>query len=92
MKTIFDYNPSEKELIELFGFDKRSDSMAYGFSVFLLPNKNYEKENTDDGKLLDIAKLLEFRGQKEEAADIWVQIPDIERQYRSGFDYQVVTV
>jgi hypothetical protein len=91
MKTIFDFSPTDAELLELFGYNKESDSMAYGFSVFSLPNKDYKKENNRDGMLLDLAKLFELRGQQKEAADIWVQIPDIERQYRSGFDYEVIT-
>ncbi|MFC4213043.1 hypothetical protein ACFOWA_17740 [Pedobacter lithocola] len=87
MKTIFDYNPTESELIELFGFDKETDTMAYGFLVFKLPIKNYDKENSEDGKLLDLALLFEKRKLLNEANAIWKQIPDIEKQYRGGFDY-----
>lgn len=89
MKTIFDYNPTDKELKELFGFDRKTDSMAYGFSIFPLPNKDYEKENDDEGRLLDLAKLFEYRGQTNEAAEIWAKIPDVARQYRGSFDYKV---
>lgn len=89
MKTIFDYEPSDKELKELFGFDNEADTMAYGFSIFPLPNKDYDRENDDEGKLLDLAKLFEYRGQKEQAAEIWAKIPDVARQYRGGFDYKI---
>jgi len=87
MKTIFDYNPTDNELVELFGFDKKSDSMAYGFSVFLLPVADYLNENSAEGKLLDVAKLLDLRGLTQEALEIWKQIPDIARQYKCGFDF-----
>lgn len=90
METIFDYNPTDEELVELFGYDKQTESMAYGFSVFLLPIKTYDQENSNDGKLLDLAKLLELRGLQEAAKEIWANIPDIESQYRSGFDYREV--
>lgn len=86
MKTIFDYNPTNPELVELFGYDKKSDSMAYGFSVFLLAVKDYNFENNDEGKLLDLAKLLEHRGLVKEANEVWSKIPDIERQYRAVHD------
>jgi len=89
MKTIFDYNPTQEELIDLFGLDKESDSMAYGFSVFLLPNKTYDQENSEEGKLLDLAKLFEFRGLESEAKEIWAKIPDVERQYRGGIDHTI---
>ncbi|WP_131535498.1 hypothetical protein [Pedobacter nototheniae] len=87
MKTIFDYNPTNPELVELFGYDKKSDSMAYGFSVLLLPVKDYKVENSEEGTLLDLAKLLEHRGLVKEADEIWSKIPDIERQYRAGHDH-----
>ncbi|RZJ83795.1 MAG: hypothetical protein EOO20_22170 [Chryseobacterium sp.] len=88
MKTIFDYNPTNRELVELFGFDEVSNSMAYGFCVLLLPVERYDDVNPDDAKLLDLAKLFEHRGMKKEAAAIWSKIPDIERQYKGGFDYE----
>ena len=87
MKTIFDYNPTDAELIELFGFDKEADTMAYGFSVFKLPNSDYDKENSNEGKLLDLALLFEHRELLDEAKAIWKQIPDIDRQYHGGLDY-----
>ncbi|WP_316851183.1 hypothetical protein [Pedobacter agri] len=90
METIFDYNPTDEELVKLFDYDRQSDSMSYGFSVFSLPNKDYDKENSDEGKLFDIAKLLELRGMKKEASTIWSKIPDVQRQYKGGFDYEQI--
>lgn len=84
--TLFDYTPTNAELVELFGYDEKANAMAYGFSIVALPIKGYNDRTTKEEKLLDIAQLLEFRGKQEEAAAIWKQIPDIERQYRGGFD------
>lgn len=84
--TLFDYTPTNAELVELFGFDEKANAMAYGFSIVALPIKEYDDRTTKEEKLLDIAQLLELRGEQEEAAAIWKQIPDIERQYRGGFD------
>lgn len=84
--TLFDYTPTTAELVELFGYDEKANAMAYGFSIIALPIKEYDDRTTKEEKLLDIAQLLELRGKHEEAAAIWKQIPDIERQYRGGFD------
>lgn len=86
MKTLFDYTPTNAELVELFGFDEKANAMAYGFSIVALPVKEYDARTTAEERLLDVAQLLELRGQRDEAIAIWKQIPDVERQYRSGFD------
>ncbi|PPL04938.1 hypothetical protein [Parapedobacter indicus] len=86
MKTIFDYNPTKKELVELFGLDEASNTAAFGFSVVRAPVSEYQRTVTSGEKLLDLAQLLELRGLDDQAAEIWKQIPDIERQYRGGFD------
>jgi hypothetical protein len=86
MKTIFEYAPTIEELVDLFGYNEKTDAMAYGFSIVALPVKEYDARTTKEEKLLDVAQLLELRGQRDEAIAIWKQIPDVERQYRSGFD------
>ena len=88
METIFKYQPTPEELIELFSFDKETDMMSYGFSIIPLPISDYSK-STDEEKLLDLAKLFELRGESLLSKEIWKQIPDIERQYRGGFDYNI---
>jgi len=79
MKTIFDFRPTNAELIALFGFDK--ERMAYGFCVFKLPLEDYDIENSLEGKLLDLALLFELRRLHEEAGKVWKQIPKLRHQY-----------
>lgn len=87
METIFDHNPTRKELKELFNFDEKSNSMAHGFSIVRLKNEDYEKESTPESRLLDIALLLDYRGLTTEADNVWRRIPDIALQYKMGKDY-----
>lgn len=89
MKTIFDHNPSSDELKSLFNFNEINQTMIYGFSIVPIKKDDYDNIASNDEKLLDLAQLLEHRGQNEEAKKIWAKIPDIERQYRGGFDYEI---
>lgn len=86
METIFDYNPTKEELVELFGYDEANNTMAYGFAIWQLPIDEYANNTSDEEKLLDLAKLHELRNETQKAKSLWAQIPDIERQYRGGFD------
>jgi hypothetical protein len=80
MKTIFDYNPTDTELTELFDYDEAAQTLSPGFTVFRKPVADYNNIN-DDEKLLDVAKLLEYRGETDAAAVIWAKIPDLHRQW-----------
>jgi hypothetical protein len=86
MKTIFDNKPTNQELKELFSFDENSNTMAYGFSIVPLTVEDYVRITSSEEKLLDLAQLFELRGDQIAADKIWKQIPDIESQYRGGFD------
>lgn len=92
MKTIFDFNPTEIELKELFGFNTETDSMSYGFSIIPQPNSEYSTTTSTEEKILDIALLLELRGEQKVANEFWSKIPDVARQYRHGFDNQITFV
>jgi len=89
MKTIFNYDPTDAELVELFGYDAQGMTLTAGTSVFPKPVAEYNNIS-DEEKLLDIAQLLELRGQKAAAAELWGQIPDLHFQWRCGFDYQMI--
>lgn len=92
MKTLFDYNPTDSELKELFGFDKESNSMAYGFSIMNLPIVDYLKNTSGEERILDVALLLEHRGDIDSASKLWAKIPLVEEQYRGGFDNRIISV
>lgn len=92
MKTIFDYKPTDKELAELFRYDKDSEMMVYGFSIVPQPIDTYNASTSKEEKILDLAQLLELRGQQSEADALWEQIPEIALQYRHGFDNVSVPV
>lgn len=84
METIFGLRITEPEMRQLFGYDKASNSMTYGFSVFRLPLEDYTEINSTDGILLDLALLFEHKNLQNEAEKVWSRIPDIKRQYKGG--------
>ncbi len=92
METIFDYDPSVKELVQLFSYNEKENTMCYGFSVLPELISRYDDIATEEEKLLDMAKLFELRGDVEKASTIWKKIPDIEQQYRLGFDYNIENI
>jgi len=86
METIFDHNPTDAELKELFSFNKSENTMCYGFSVIPLPIDRYDSVASSNEKKLDLALLFELRGNQAKADEIWAVIPEIEREYKCGMD------
>lgn len=90
MKNIFDFNPSEKELSELFGYVKADDMFTPGFCSAPIALKDYNKVISEEEKAFDAAKLLEYRGNKKEAAKYWAKIPEFKEEYQRGFDFIMI--
>ncbi|WP_374166540.1 hypothetical protein [Arcticibacter sp. MXS-1] len=91
MKTIFDFNPTNEEMFDLFSYDKDARTLICGFSVLPVPLERYQESASDKGKIFDIALLLEHRNDPK-AKKYWAKIPDIEQQYRWEFDDQQIPV
>lgn len=89
MKTIFDYNPTDAELTELFFYDPSDKQLIPGTKLFPVPASSYDSIS-DDEKKLDVAQLLEYRGERDAAAQLWAQIPDLHRQWKGGFDNEMI--
>ncbi|WP_231464736.1 hypothetical protein [Pedobacter sp. Leaf132] len=89
MKTIFDYKPTQEELKELFSYNETERTMTYGFSIIPIDKHHYISIVNAEEALFDIAQLLELRSDSVEARKIWKQIPEIEKQYRAGFDNNI---
>ncbi|WP_374164841.1 hypothetical protein [Arcticibacter sp. MXS-1] len=85
METIFTFNPTDKELHHLFSYNCADNTLAGGFSIIPGPRDDYEAVKSEEEKVFDIAKLLEYRGD-ERAKEYWAKIPEIELEYRWGFD------
>ena len=81
METIFDYNVTERELIDIFGFDKNDNTITHANYTTPIDIDEYKKLNERVELLNDIAVLLEERGQKSKAKKIWKQIPKKEITY-----------
>ena len=90
METIFNFNPSDKELSELFAYDKKAGTLNPGFSVVPVLKEDYQSSVSENEAIMDIAQLLEYRNDTQ-AKEYWQRIPEIERQYRGGFDNQLTT-
>ena len=83
-KTIFDFNPTEKELSDI-GFGGFTTYLSTGISEGLTKEQYIEKI-PEDRALFDIAILHEIRGEKDKANEFWAQIPQLYKEYLLGFD------
>lgn len=75
METIFDYNPTKEELVELFGYDEANNTMAYGFAIRQLPIDGYANNTSDEKKLSDLATLHELRNETQKAKSLLGENP-----------------
>lgn len=73
METIFTYNPSANELLELTGDAKTSES-------------KYLLDRSGDFLVLDLALLFQLRNETDKSKEYWDKIPEMKLQFEMGFD------
>ncbi|OJV50523.1 MAG: hypothetical protein BGO31_14265 [Bacteroidetes bacterium 43-16] len=88
METIFDFNPTGNEL-KAIGIDSLNLSMRHGVEVSDPITDNNYKVSQEDA-YFDIALLLEYRNDKDRAAEYWAMIPDRHSEYLLGFDFESI--
>jgi hypothetical protein len=79
METIFDYSPTEQELIGLL----------YNLSITA---DEYKQTRANDFIIADLALLFEARNQQEKANEYWAKIPDLHQEYLLGFDDVLIPI
>lgn len=84
METIFDHNPTAKELGEI-GIDSLTMRLRHGVELSdPISKSNYNVSKEDS--LFDLSLLMEVRGEKKKADAYWAKIQDRYREYLLGFD------
>lgn len=84
METIFDHNPTVKELAAI-GIDSLTLTMRHGVNLSdPITEENYKVSVEDT--YFDLALLFEERNQKDRANAYWEKIPKRHREYLLGFD------
>lgn len=91
METIFDFNPSDDELIDILGYNQQTREIQLPLWGGVVSVNKYNSSVSNEGRIFNIALLLESRND-ERAKEYWSQIPDIELQYRLGFDDEQIRV
>lgn len=91
METIFDFNPTDTELIDILGYNNKTDELYLPLSEGIATINEYATIVSNEGRIFNIAVLLESRND-ERSKEYWSQIPDIELQYRLGFDDEQIRV
>lgn len=87
METIFNHNPTEKELISL-RFDSFSFCLKFGIELKEeLTPELYLKYITDKFAKYDIACLYEFRNDMKTAQKYWDMIPKKWQAYGLNYDH-----
>jgi len=86
MKTIFDYNPTSQELIDI-RFDVLSLCLKFGIETTeTLTPELYKKLVSQDNAYYDLAVLFEFREDQTKADEYWSKLPKATQLSGLGFD------
>lgn len=91
METIFDFNPSDDELIDILGYNQQTREIQLPLWGGVVSVNKYNSSVSNEGRIFNIALLLESRND-ERAKEYWAQIPEIEQQYRLGLDNDQISV
>lgn len=88
METIFDFNPTEQELIDI-QFDAHSLCLKFGIETKkdLTPSLYKELVNQQQAHY-DLALLFEFRNDSKKANEFWNKVPKEWKENLLGADYQ----
>lgn len=86
METIFDFNPTDKELSDI-RFDAFSLCLKFGIKTNKkLTPELYKEIITQESAYYDLALLFEFRKIQDKAEKYWNQLPKQRRIDGLGFD------
>lgn len=86
LETIFDYNPTIKELSDL-RFDSFSLCLKFGIDIKeKLTPSIYKKLVSQENAYYDLACLFEFRNDPERSTLYWNKIPKDFKNFGTGFD------
>lgn len=90
METIFDYNPSPKELNDI-RFDSLSLCLKFGIEITeKLTPEVYKKSVTQQNAYYDLACLFEFRNEAKKANLYWEKLPESAKIKGLGFDNDIL--
>lgn len=86
MTTIFDYNPTDQELIDI-RFDAFSLCLKFGIDTNKeLTPELYKELVTQENAYFDLAVLFEFRNDQDKANEFWAKLPAELKSDGLGFD------
>lgn len=86
METIFNYNPTPKELNDI-RFDSLSLCLKFGIDIKEeLTPAIYKNLISQENAYYDLACLFEFRGNKDKANQYWRKLPETHKTNGLGFD------
>ena len=89
METIFNHNPTPRELSDI-RFDSLSLCLKFGIDIKEeLTPAIYKKLISQESAYYDLACLFEFRQDKEKANKYWKKLPKINRINGLGFDNKI---
>jgi uncharacterized protein (UPF0371 family) len=70
METIFDYNPTEQELV----------------GIYYKTENDYKANTNNDMIIADLAILFADRNQQKKSNEYWAKIPELHQEFLLGFD------
>lgn len=86
METIFDFNPTAQELIDI-RFDAFSLCLKFGIDTNKeLTPELYKELVSQENAYYDIAVLFEFRNNQDKANEYWAKLPKELQSEGLGFD------
>lgn len=91
METIFDYNPTQKELEEI-GINYIGLAIRHGVDIAdPVTPESYKKVSQDDA-YFDLGLLFECRNENRKSKEYFSKTPDRHQQYLLGFDDVAIPV
>lgn len=92
LETIFDYNPTESELINI-RFDSLSLCLKFGIDLAeSLTPKLYKKLVSQKNAYYDLACLFECRNDLVRANEYWDKLSKDNKINGLGFDYKITPI
>ncbi|MBD0723642.1 hypothetical protein B6A10_00445 [Flavobacterium sp. L1I52] len=86
LETIFDYNPTERELIDI-RFDSLSLCLKFGINIKeSITLELYKKLVSQQNAYYDLAVLFEFRNDPVKANEYWDKLPKEYKINGLGYD------
>jgi hypothetical protein len=90
MITIFDFNPTTQELIDI-QFDSHSLCLKFGIETDKnLTPELYKELINQQQSFYDLALLFEFRNDSKAASKYWEKVPKEWKENFLGVDYETI--